>query len=293
MLLPPEKLAIIAINVTINSILRSHNNGAVVLVLSNDIAETIQTEFTAMVKIVQRKKEEKEKNEHNKDWRTELFSQLLEGGNRTRSVLVKIRKLMDMEEWPKELKIKLGSALLALLLQTAKYAPHNWRFNKGSIASMQDGSHKRMYSKDDLIKGVEAVPALQHSTGYVGTKRKRIGLIKLDPLLYDTLITSHAPGEMGYVKGDVSAAMVRYLPMITPPLPWKNSGNNSSPYYLLRTQLLRTYNKQQLHANQRSFIPAVLDCLNYVGSIPWKINKKVYQVIIDACNQGLALGNIV
>ena len=294
MLLPPEKLAIITINTVLNAILRSHNAGGYVQSIVVDIADTIQTEFYSMMRLsrpfttatattedgnklagaaitdssgtaaapgpgtVPGRRVYKERN-----WREEMVKQLLEGGNVTKGILMRIKRLMDeSEEWPVELKIKVGSALVALLLQTAKFDSKDIRLEAG-VGSEQ--------------------PAMLHTTTFTSDRKKRIGLIKLDPARYESLL-ARATGD------ELSPMMIKYLPMIVPPLPWRNQDQNAVPYYLVKAPLVRTFYKQQIHAVRQSTMPGLIDSLNYLNSIPWKINSNVYHVIQEAWKQNITIG---
>lgn len=273
MLLPPDKLALLTIHTTFNSLLRSHNNGALVLRLSLDIADVIQTEFLTLMHRSSSSSASSPPLVEPiivSDWRTELVKQLLDGGNLNRSALSKIKRLMDCEEWPQDVKVKLGSALLALLLQTAKYMPSE---HGGLLSS----AHQH------VVQDV-GVPAMLHSTAYIPSLKKRVGMVKLEPALYEALLNTSTAST------DLSPLMIQYMPMLVPPLPWNNGDHNSSPYLKLKTTFIRTFFRHHLKAVQRSNISPVLESINYISSIPWKINRPIYQTVTRLWEEGIVIG---
>lgn len=77
------------------------------------------------------------------------------------------------------------------------------------------------------------------------------------------------------------------LPMLTPPKPWNTY--RSGGYLLTSTPLVRLpfYAFQQktrlAYAPHQQLYP-VLDALNYLGSIPWRVNDKILDLIIQIYN---------
>ena len=210
-----------------------------------------------------------------------MVKQLLEGGNMTKGILMRIKRLMDdSEDWPVDLKLKVGSALIALLLQTAKF--NKLDFHKEMVANISSTSTTAAATSATNTNSGEQ-PAFVHTTTFITDKKKRIGLVKLDVALYESLL-ARATGD------ELSPMMIKYLPMIVPPLFWRNQDHNSSPYYTVKASLVRTYYKQQIHACRQSTMPGLIDSLNYLNSIPWKINKNVYNVIQDAWKQNITIG---
>lgn len=304
LLLPPEKLAIITINTVLNTVLRSHNAGGVVSQMSIDISDIIQTEFVTIMKTEPTSKSKakakyieqlepdagadtnkevlkKDPVKYAKDWRTEMVKQLLEGGNVTKSILNRIKKLMDAPDWPKDLKVKLGSALIAMLLQTARHV-----------------------SPATKTKPAEHFPALIHTTDFVnhskspffGNKAKKLGLVRLDPALYTKflVVPENVEGEKlaaGVIDRELSPMMVRHMPMLTVPRPWNNL-EKSSPYLTLSAPMIRTRDKSQIDAVKHADMKPVLDSLNYISSTPWKVNRTLFDVINKVWDLNLQIGEL-
>jgi len=281
MLLAPEKLAIITINTVMNSVLSTHNHGSTVIAVTIDVADAVHTEFLTLMKLggpraagltpsepeAGEETIKKKKFVKPTDWRTEMVRQLLEGGSMTKGILMKIKRLMEAEEWPKDVKIKLGSALIALLLQTATFAPT-----------------ARMAENHALTEA--SYPALLHTTAYIPAKQKRFGMVKLHPALYESFLTN----EKAFTE--MSAMHIKHLPMVVPPLPWDHSNTSGSPYYRLRANLMRSSSKVQQRAVRRCNMPAVQESLNFINATPWRVNRLVYSVATEAVESGQALGEI-
>lgn len=49
-------------------------------------------------------------------------------------------------------------------------------------------------------------------------------------------------------------------------------------YFVLQPSLMRVHSKAQQEAIKLAHIDPIIDALNYLGSIPWRINEKVYNV---------------
>jgi DNA-directed RNA polymerase, mitochondrial len=283
MLLAPEKLAIITINTVMNSILSAHNRGSTVANTAIDVADAVHTEFLTVMKLGGPRAAglgrgagstaapggaaPEKKFVKPSDWRTEMVRQLLEGGSMTKGILMRIKRLMEAEEWPKDVKLKLGSALIALLLQTAKFEPS-----------------RKMAQSHGLTEG--SYPALCHTSAFLPAKQKRVGLIMLHPALYESFLTD------GSSFVELSAMLIKYLPMVVPPQPWDHRSASSSPYYSLQANLVRSTSKVQQKAVRLCTMPAVQESLNFINATPWRINAPIYQVIAAAVEQGLDLGEI-
>lgn len=112
-----------------------------------------------------------------------------------------------------------------------------------------------------------------------GTARK-VGFIQMSNLAYSSISKSFP-----------SIIQPRYLPMLVPPQPWNNS-KYFGAYLHLRAPLLKFTSKAQIEAVKKARMDKVLRGLDYLGSIPWKINKKILSVINEAVLSGKHLGEI-
>lgn len=74
------------------------------------------------------------------------------------------------------------------------------------------------------------------------------------------------------------------LPMICPPLPWSSvdtGGYLISPSDLVRLPIQANSQKQKMfEVNVQQIYPS-LDALNQLSAVPWKVNKKILDVILE------------
>ena len=96
-----------------------------------------------------------------------------------------------------------------------------------------------------------------------------IGIIRCDRRVLNVIEEGHAfVAELG----------PRLLPMVMPPRPWRS--HREGGYVSVPTQILRTKGSQkQTEAVGQAEIPHVLDALNYLGRVPWRINETVLAII--------------
>lgn len=79
------------------------------------------------------------------------------------------------------------------------------------------------------------------------------------------------------------------LPMLCPPLPWistKTGGYLVAPCDMVRLPYQATLQKQRLkEADPTSLYPS-FDSLNQLAAVPWKVNSKVLDIVIEVFNSG-------
>lgn len=76
------------------------------------------------------------------------------------------------------------------------------------------------------------------------------------------------------------------IPMVCPPLPW--IAVNTGGYLLSSSELIRlptqaVSQKQRLNEVKPQQIYPSLDALNQLSAVPWKVNKKILDVILKVC----------
>ncbi|KAK4053626.1 DNA-directed RNA polymerase [Microbotryomycetes sp. JL221] len=167
-------------------------------------------------------------------------------------------------DWSQGIRAKVGSMLITALMDVAKV----------------DRSTRHPATGATIT---ETQPAFSHAYQYVrGTK---LGIIKVNPAVAERIdsdplrITLHP----------------RVLPMIVKPKPWLSW--NSGSYLVHNTQIMRTkdsdeqiqYLKQASEANTLDLIFSGLDAL---GSVSWKVNRKVFDVVTQVWNSGEELADI-
>jgi len=133
------------------------------------------------------------------------------------------RKLIDSpeEEWTTAEKVKLGSVLIQMLLETTRVIKDhdNGKRRKGNM---------EFTDLDSYLQAGE--PAFTYEKQWMGEK-KLVGRIVMNPWLYRACLDDKFESLEGFTS--------RYQPMIVPPRPWK--GIRDGGYYALNVDLMRTH----------------------------------------------------
>jgi DNA-directed RNA polymerase, mitochondrial len=123
-------------------------------------------------------------------------------------------------------------------------------------------------------------PAFVHKNFYSPFLNKRVGLLEVDPDVIVKISTTSA------IFGNPP-----YYPMLVNPKPWNNHKNDGG-YFRLRPGIMRTKVKSQLSAVKKADIPEILEALNYLGDVPWRINSRVLDTIKKLWDSGVVVGEI-
>eukprot|EP00605_Chrysophyceae_sp_TOSAG23-4_P002945 GSChrysophyteH1.ASY1.ANO1.3243.1 assembled CDS len=227
LLLPVEKLTVLTLNSVLNAVLRSGNSGVHMTNLAIQVGQFVESEVNIHKMKVGRGK--------------------LKNNRKARSIADRIRVLLGEDPWSKVLHVKLGTQLISMLLDIAKYD------NK---------------------------PAFKHSSWFSVSKQKRIRLLHLQDDVFKMI-----------AQRDMYTVLPRYLPMVVPPKQWNNTKNKGC-YFRLKAPLMRTYNRSQSDAIRRGDMRGVLEGLDYLGQIPWKINETIFTVFKTALHRGIKVGEL-
>ncbi|KAI8578852.1 hypothetical protein K450DRAFT_244823 [Umbelopsis ramanniana AG] len=166
--------------------------------------------------------------------------------------------------WPSATRAKVGSVLTSLLIEAATIPTPSINPETGN-------------------KITEMIPAFFHTYQYV--RGKRVGIIKFSPNLTEML--SKEP-----VRDTLHP---RLLPMLVPPRPWLTW--NSGGYLSTKSICMRIKDspEQVLYlkrASEESYLDRVLTGLDVLGATRWKVNRPVFDVILQAWNSGDAIADI-
>eukprot|EP00928_Gymnodinium_smaydae_P036060 TRINITY_DN25258_c0_g2_i1.p1 TRINITY_DN25258_c0_g2~~TRINITY_DN25258_c0_g2_i1.p1 ORF type:complete len:907 (+),score=231.12 TRINITY_DN25258_c0_g2_i1:601-3321(+) len=84
----------------------------------------------------------------------------------------------------------------------------------------------------------------------------------------------------------------KHQPMVAEPLSWRPSGEYSEGCYLLHgVPFIRTANNRMTHL--RTYCPErVCNVMDIVGRTPWRVNRRVLQVMEDVVERDLALAEV-
>ncbi|KAI1795428.1 DNA/RNA polymerase [Ganoderma leucocontextum] len=176
---------------------------------------------------------------------------------------VTARKYMeDSEEWTSEwgqlILVKVGSFLVDCMMDVATVSR----------------TTKDVRSGEQLF---EDQPAFFHSYEY--QRGHRLGVIKLNPAVAermskDSLFETLHP---------------RHLPMLVNPRPWLSY--NQGGYFYNRSWAMRFKDSREQevylrHASEAGRLELVFAGLDVLGSTPWLINRRVFDVVLEVWNSG-------
>ncbi|KAL3811264.1 hypothetical protein ACHAXA_003363 [Cyclostephanos tholiformis] len=169
-------------------------------------------------------------------------------------------------EWDPVKKVKLGAALLRLLLDHTKY----------SNPSRADSGY------------TTPEPAFR----YVSNKNsdgKTQGCISIHPDLFKIAVEEELSLTAMHIP--LSMRNDRVQPMVVPPNEWTDLDNGG--YETIKVPFMRTRHcKTQKDSLHRADLSKVMEGLNVLGNIPWKINKIVLDVAWKCWENEVALGDI-
>ncbi|KAI9488443.1 hypothetical protein BDB00DRAFT_791874 [Zychaea mexicana] len=280
-LLKPETLTMI----TMLELLRLHNSSGIADGMKTaraviDIGKAVEMEYNALqIKKSSAKRAAKNHEVHNLFASGKLFNMAV---RRAHMDLMKqqdaVGELVESSEgdtgsfsggewtpvWPSTIRAKVGSVLASIFIDAAKIPVPSFDPETGE-------------------KIIEQIPAFFHTYQYV--KGKRVGIIKFsDPL---TKLLSKEP-----VRDTLHP---RLLPMIVHPRPWLSY--NSGGYLSAKSSCMRIKDSPEqlvyLHkASEQDRLNAVLAGLDVLGSTQWRVNKNVFNVVLESWNAGEPIADI-
>lgn len=166
--------------------------------------------------------------------------------------------------WPITIKAKVGAALLSMLMETAKVTVVKEHPETRTLISQQQPAFSRI---NQLRRG------------------KKIGMLAANTALIELMIREP--------RGDFLA---RHLPMVVEPQPWQTvdkGGFLEYPAALVRVKDSRK--DQKIYAEAaiaRGDMDQVLKGLDVLGRTAWKVNRPVFNVLLEAWNTGEAIADV-
>lgn len=240
LLLSTEKLAVITLNTTLNMILRTGNMGVGLSDVAKTIGELVETEVNVSKLQLGNKKLPL--------WQQDIINDAYTERKYRRTLAIKIRNLLYDDAWSMQIKLKLGAALVKVLV--------------------------------DCTKNENGVPIFQHTTYFYASIQRRMGQLVLEQDVFRKI-----------AEKDMDHVLPRYLPMLVPPKEWNNK-LRAGCYYRLRTSIMRTQSPSHIDALQRADMGPILDGLNYLGQIPWRVNRPVLHIVKEALERGMVIGEL-
>ncbi|EPE06606.1 dna-directed rna polymerase [Ophiostoma piceae UAMH 11346] len=168
------------------------------------------------------------------------------------------------DSWPITIKAKVGAVLLSMMMEAAKVTVVKPHPETGTLISEAQPAFSRI---NQLKRG------------------KKVGMLIANNTIIDLL--KREP------RGDFLA---RHLPMVVEPEPWKGfekGGFLESPAPLIRVKDSRK--DQKLYAEAaiaRGDMDQVLKGLDVLGRTAWKVNRPIFEAMLEAWNTGEAIAAI-
>jgi hypothetical protein len=213
--------------------------------------------------------------------------------------------------WDPDARIKVGAALVALLVENAPVpaALHHhhhddlatsalaaadggeaasasaacasddpsagWRWDEDGLgaaaASSSPSSSTSLPPPSPLTSSSSLAPAFDYS--YVRLGLKRQAFVRATPALVDALSRD---------RGALAALAAKAPPMLIPPRPWAShnvGGYLTSSHWMMRTRWSWHVKQALREGSARGQFPAVLDALNALGATAWRVNPPVYDCL--------------
>ncbi|KAI0371016.1 DNA/RNA polymerase [Pilatotrama ljubarskyi] len=176
---------------------------------------------------------------------------------------VAARKYMeDSEEWTSEwsqlVRVKIGSFLVDCLMDVATVQ-----------RSIKDPRTNEIITEEQ--------PAFFHSYEYL--RGHRLGVIKFNPAVAERMS-----------KDPIAETLhPRHLPMLVKPKPWLSYNNGGYLYNRTWAMRFKESREQELylrHASDAGRLELVFAGLDVLSSTPWKINRRVFDVVLSVWNSG-------
>ena len=171
---------------------------------------------------------------------------------------------IERVEWPQAVRIRIGAMLLSHLIEIARV--------EVSRPDPKTGAELR-----------EEQPVFFHTYTYMGGKR--VGVIRLNPTMKEKM-----------TKAPLSPSLAKYLPMLSEPRPWvgfREGGFLEKAVSVVRLESDDLQAKRYaITASRNGDMSQVFAGLDVLAKTPWKINRGVFDIMVEAWNSGQAVAKI-
>ena len=266
----PARLAAVTILSVLNlGAMNGADKGIVVSKLISNLSKLVQEDIELQQKELA-KKSRRRRNVRFNGQPSADTTELDQSDNKATTLITDSSKAeQSLEEttrkpWSMLIRAQVGSFLLKTLIETAKIK-----------ATAEDSATKELVSQD--------LPAFHHFLQ--PRKGKKVGVLFLNSRLVDQL-----------KREPVGDFIAKHLPMIVEPKPWKRF--NEGGFLDSKTALVRVKPgdvEQRLYTNAAikcGDMDKVLKGLDILGKTPWKVNKNVLGVMMEAWNSGEEIANM-
>ncbi|KNG87835.1 putative mitochondrial DNA-directed RNA polymerase [Aspergillus nomiae NRRL 13137] len=262
--LDPERLAALTILAVISTFSRGGmERGIKVSAIATGIGKDLQDELIAEITL-------KKQQSGNDARRMKALREILAGRKQKdgRAPWQKIVHDLEKEDpaaiWPPRVKAKIGAVLMSFLFDVGKVP----------VAAEHPGTKK---------KTTTLQPAFQHS--YQINWGRKSGYVHLHPEIVQIVAREPTADVLG-----------RQLPMICKPRPW--NGPKDGGYFIYQSNIVRATPGETLQpsyikaAMENNGLEQVREGLNILGRTGWRINRDVFEVMLEAWNSGEAVASL-
>ncbi|EIW76844.1 DNA/RNA polymerase [Coniophora puteana RWD-64-598 SS2] len=167
-------------------------------------------------------------------------------------------------DWTQQLRVRIGGILVDCLMDVATI-------------------ERQAVDKRTGEKISEQQPAFYHAYEYV--RGQKLGVIRINPFVAEHLAKDGMQGTLH----------PRHLPMLVQPKPWVNAEQGGYIYSKSSAMRYKDSIEQQKylqHASALGNCELVYAGLDVLGSTPWKVNEKVFDIVLQVWNSGERLGKM-
>ncbi|KAJ3514954.1 hypothetical protein NLJ89_g2072 [Agrocybe chaxingu] len=129
----------------------------------------------------------------------------------------------------------------------------------------------------------ESQPAFFH--GYEYQRGQKLGVLKLNPIVTERM-----------AKDSLARTVhPRHLPMLVKPRPWLNYNDGGYIYNKCNAMRFKDSLEQEVYlkeATNAGTVELVYAGLDILGSTPWRINKPIFDIVLEVWNSGERMGKI-
>lgn len=170
--------------------------------------------------------------------------------------------LLEKLQWSKPLQAKIGSVLLSHLIQVAKIDVRSARAVERPVKERQ--------------------PVFFHTFTYTGGKRS--GIVRFNKAILGRL-----------TKEPVKSMLSKHLPMVIEPKPWtgfRSGGFLEHSVTVARIREMDLGRRYVITASENGDMEQTFAGLTVLGTTPWRVNRPVFETMLQAWNNGDAIGKI-
>eukprot|EP00879_Flechtneria_rotunda_P015059 GHRR01015736.1.p1 GENE.GHRR01015736.1~~GHRR01015736.1.p1 ORF type:complete len:667 (+),score=263.20 GHRR01015736.1:70-2001(+) len=182
-----------------------------------------------------------------------------------------LKAAQDEVHWSADVRIKIGAALLALLIENSML-PAGLPGNRARVWSNSSSSSKRRIgSGTGSSSAADDLPAFEYTTVRNGLKQQ--SNVRASQGLVSVLLAD---------RSLAAALLTKVPPMLVPPVPWTSyckGGYLTSRHWMMRTRYSSALQQELRKGMASGNYNAVLDALNVLGNTAWKVNRNVYNVM--------------